>query len=162
MGNDVRKWIPNQKDAKWPHKHHNMSIKLIHKSTRIQVLVFKKMCQFCWSNAAVRKKSRKTLWKSEFVFLLDHYLQLPLLYIDLDDLSVMYFSSFPVFFNFFISYQLKLTISIYFFHTFRVFFFFILYLDMFYKCYWMIFDKKLFVMMSLSIIQLHKQKISKV
>ena len=61
MGNDVRKWIPNQKHTKWPHKHHNLSIKLIQKSTRIHVYNFlKEKYQFCWSNAL----SKQTWWKT--------------------------------------------------------------------------------------------------
>ena len=71
MGNDVRKWIPNQKHTKWPHKHHNMSIKLIQKSTRIHIYNFlKEKYQFCWSNALSEQTWWKTLWKSEFALFL--------------------------------------------------------------------------------------------
>lgn len=98
MGNDVRKWIPNQKHTKWPHKHHNMSIKLIQKSTRIHIHNFlKEKHQFCWSNALSKQTWWKTLWKSEFVLLPDYYFGncflLWMLYKDLDDLSVCIFFS---------------------------------------------------------------------
>ena len=113
MGNDVRKWIPNQKHTKWPHKHHNMSIKLIQKSTRIHVYNFlKEKYQFCWSNALSKQTWWKTLWKSEFVLLPDHYFGncflLWMLYKDPDDLSVLYFLQSKHFFNFFTSDQSKL------------------------------------------------------
>ena len=105
MGNDVRKWIPNQKHTRWPHKHHNMSIKLIQKSTRIHVYNFlKEKYQFCWSNVLSKQTWWKTLWKSEFALLPDHYFGncflLWMLYKDPDHFSVLYFSSVQSFLQF--------------------------------------------------------------
>ena len=40
MGNDARKQIPNQNHRKRPHKHHEMSTKVIHNSTRIPFNIF--------------------------------------------------------------------------------------------------------------------------
>ena len=40
MGNDARKRIPNQNHQKRPHKHHEMSTKVIHNSTRIPFNIF--------------------------------------------------------------------------------------------------------------------------
>ena len=40
MGNDARKQIPKQNHAKRPHKHHEMSTKVIHNSTRIPFNIF--------------------------------------------------------------------------------------------------------------------------
>ena len=34
MGDDVRKQVPSQRHAKWPHKYHEMSKKLIHNSKK--------------------------------------------------------------------------------------------------------------------------------
>ena len=69
-GNDERKRIPNQKYAKWPHKHHEMSTKLIHNSTRIPFNIFlKEKNHFSKSLVLAKIISGKTLWKSESAFL---------------------------------------------------------------------------------------------
>ena len=115
MGNDVRKWIPNLKHKTLPHKHHNISTKLIQKSTRINIYSYsflKEKYQFCWSNALSKQTWWKTLWKSEFVLLPDYYsgncFLLWMLYKDPDDLSVLYILQSNHFFNFFTSDQSKL------------------------------------------------------
>ena len=70
MGNDERKRIPNQNHAKWPHKHHEMSTKLIHNSTRIPFNIFlKEKNHFSKSLVLAKIISWKTLWKSESAFL---------------------------------------------------------------------------------------------
>ena len=70
MGNDERKRIPNQNHAKWPHKHHEMSTKLIHNSTRIPFNIFlKEKNHFSKSLVLAKIISGKTLWKSESAFL---------------------------------------------------------------------------------------------
>ena len=68
--NDERKRIPNQKYAKWPHKHHEMSTKLIHNSTRIPFNIFvKEKNHFSKQLVLAKIISGKTLWKSESAFL---------------------------------------------------------------------------------------------
>ena len=103
MGNDERKRIPNQNHAKWPHKHHEMSTKLIHNSTRIPFNIFlKEKNHFSKSLVLAKIIPWKTLWKSESVFLPhqsletvsffpDEYCSLDLYYLSLLHSSVQYF-----------------------------------------------------------------------